>query len=240
MKSVPAPRRPRLALLLLALLPLALSAAPAQKAPAGPAPVAGIDYVEIPGGVAFAPKAGRIEVAEVFAYTCDHCATFAPRLEAWRAKLPADVQVTLVAAPMGSYWLPYARAFFAARSLGLAEATHDAVFRALHEHGSLPMSRPTPEEIAGFYAGHGADPQRFIAAMGSDEVKAELERALQFMRVSGVEGTPTLVVNGKYRITGGRTYDDVLRIAEHLVARERAMLPPKSARARQSPTGSGG
>ena len=38
-------------------------------------PQAGRDYVEIPGGQAWAARPGRIEVAELFGYTCPHCAT---------------------------------------------------------------------------------------------------------------------------------------------------------------------
>lgn len=212
---------PRLALLLLALLPLALIAAPAAKLPAGPVPVAGTDYVEIADGAAFEPVPGTIEVVEVFGYTCVHCARFEPRVSAWKAKLPPDVRFTAVPAPFGGHWIPYARAYYAARSLGVADRTHGAMFRALHEEGSLPVSRPTDHEIAGFYAAHGIDPQRFIDAMASAAVEAQLERARRFLRHSGVEGTPTLIVNGKYRVIGGP--DDALRIAEHLIARERAL-----------------
>lgn len=218
---------PRFALLLLALLPLALLATPAAKLPAGPAPVPGTDYVEIADGAAFAPTPGMIEVVEVFGYTCVHCAHFEPRVSAWKAGLPSDVRFIAVAAPFGGHWIPYARAYYAAQSLGLAERTHDAMFRALHEEGSLPLSRPTDHEVAGFYAGHGADRQRFIDAMASAEVEAQLERARRFLRHSGVEGTPTLIVNGKYRVVGGP--GDALRIAEHLIARERALVASERA-----------
>jgi len=37
---------------------------------------------------------------------------------------------------------------------------------------------------------------------------------------SQVGGTPTLVINGKYRVLG-RSYEDMLRIADALIARER-------------------
>ena len=66
---------------LLLLLPLAAGAAPAG-------PVAGVDYVEIEGGKPYRAQPGRVEVAEVFAYWCRHCADFAPQLEACKAKLP--------------------------------------------------------------------------------------------------------------------------------------------------------
>jgi thiol:disulfide interchange protein DsbA len=37
-----------------------------------------------------------------------------------------------------------------------------------------------------------------------------------------VGGTPTIVVDGKYRVTTQKSYDDVLRVTDALVARERA------------------
>lgn len=212
---------PRLALAVLFLLPAALASAASPSA-SDPAPVAGVDYIEIPAGAAFAPVPGKIEVVEVFGYTCGHCANFEPQLSAWVAKLPADVQFTAVAAPFGGLWIPYAKAYYAAQSLGLDDATHDAMFRALHEERSLPVSGPTAEEIAAFYARHGADPERFVAAMASAQVEAELERARAFIKRSGVDGTPSLVVNGKYRVIGGKTYADALQITAQLIARERA------------------
>jgi len=38
---------------------------------------------------------------------------------------------------------------------------------------------------------------------------------------SGVEGTPTLIINGRYRVMG-RRLEDILVIADQLIARERA------------------
>lgn len=185
------------------------------------APVAGTDYLEIPGGTAFDPQPGKVEVVEVFGYTCSHCARFEPALTAWKKRLPADVDLVLVPAPFGGHWIPYAQAFYAAQSMGLVERTHAAVFQALHDERSLPINRATPQEIAGFYAGFGADPVRFAEAMTSDATQARLQRARDFLVRSDVQGTPTLIVNGKYLVLGDSA-SDTLRIAGELVARERA------------------
>lgn len=215
------PALTRYLLLLTALLPLAALAARPIAPPQGPAPVVDVDYVVIEGGRPYAPAKDRIEVVEVFGYTCPHCAHFEPVLGAWKARLPADVTFTPLAAPMGGHWIPYARAFFAAQSMGLAGKTHEAMFNALHVDGTLPLSKPTPEEIAGFYARHGADAQRFVATMASPAIDAQLQQAREFMIRSGVAGTPSIVVNGKYRVIGS-SFEDMLRITDHLVARERA------------------
>ena len=200
----------------------ALLASPVQAAsPTGP--VAGVDYVEIAGGEPFVTSPGKIEVVEVFGYTCIHCAHFEPLVDAWQAKLPADVVFRPVPAPFGGYWIPYARAFHAAQEQDLVGRTHAQVFRALHEDHSLPIANATTAEITAFYAAHGADPKRFAADMDSPTTDAKLQRARDFMRSSGVEGTPTLIVNGRYRVLG-KSFQQSLEIADALVARERARL----------------
>ncbi|QDH68905.1 thioredoxin domain-containing protein [Marilutibacter alkalisoli] len=191
--------------------------------PQGPAPVRGTDYVEIANGQPFAPVMGKIEVVEVFGYTCPACAQFEPSFKAWKARQPADVNVLPLAAPFGGYWEPYARAFYSAETLGVLEQSHDAVFRAIHVERKLPPP-PTvakPEQLGAFYAAYGVDAKKFASTMNSFAVDARIKRAGQFLARSGVDSTPSLVVNGKYRITGGRTHDDQLRIADHLVAMER-------------------
>ena len=210
------------ALLLLAALPFASLAAPKAGAPAGPAPEIGVDYVVIEGGKPFAPVKGKVEVVEVFGYTCPHCAHFEPQIAAWRAKLPADVEFVPLAAPWGGYWTPYAQAFYTAQSMKLLGKTHEAVFKALHEQRSLPIQNATPAEIAAFYARYGANAQAFAAGMTGPATSQAMEKAKAFIMASGIDGTPSMVVAGKYRITTQKGFDDMLRVADHLIARARA------------------
>lgn len=193
-------------------------------APEGPAPVPGVDYIEIPNGQPYAPLNGQVEVVEVFGYVCPACARFAPEVSAWKKRQPADVRVTYVPVVFSKTWEPYAKAFYAAEALGLVDRTHDAVFSAIHLQHTLPGEGKPPTDAATlskYYAGHGANAQEFAAMMNSFAVNAKIGRGAQFVQRSGVEGTPTIIVNGKYRVTGGQTYADVLRITDHLVAQAR-------------------
>lgn len=193
--------------------------------PQGPAPVPGTDYVEIPNGQPYAPLNGQIEVVEMFGYVCPACARFAPEVTAWKKRQPADVRVTYVPVVFGNVWAPYGKAFYAAQAKGLVDRTHDAMFSAIHVQRTLPgEGKPPadPAQIAQWYAGYGVDAKEFVSLMNSFGTNAQIARGMQFARNSGVEGTPTIIVNGKYRVTGGQTYADVLRIADHLVAMERA------------------
>lgn len=197
--------------------------AAAPTAPTGPAPVAGVDYIEIANGQAFQPAAGRIEVAEVFGYTCPHCAQFEPELQAWKQRQPADVAVIQVPAAFGGYWLPYARAFYAAEVLGVLPQSHDAMFAAIHLQRSLPVNADvTGEQIAPFYAQYGVDAKRFTDTFNSFGVDAKINRAKQFAVKTKIEGTPSLVVNGKYTVPVDQAgFDKMLNTVDWLVAKER-------------------
>ena len=192
-------------------------------APQGPAPVAGTDYLDIEGGQPWQPVAGKIEVAEMFNYICPACYAFDPNLRSWKAKQPADVNLVYVPAQFRPDFVPYAKAFFAAQSLGIEEKSHQAVYEAIHVKHSIPAEGVPPDEakVAAFYTQYGVSAEQFLNTMKSFAVTGQINKANQFMARSKVEGTPTLIVNGKYLVKG-RSWDDMLRIADHLIAKERA------------------
>lgn len=190
---------------------------------AGASLVAGRDYVEIPNGQPFAPRNGKIEVVEIFGYVCPACANFQPLVRSWKAKLPSDVRFTYVPALFGGTWDDYARAFYAAESMGLVDKTHDALYQAIHIDRSLKgeRGRDSVEDIAAFYGTYGADPKQFASTMSSFAINAKTGRAKQFAMRSQITGTPSLVIDGKYLVKG-TTYENMLENAEQLIARERA------------------
>ncbi|KAA8919072.1 dihydroneopterin aldolase [Xanthomonas sontii] len=209
-------RLPRLLLCLLALLPLSACAQPKSASA-----VEGEDYTLIANPKPFAPLAGKIEVVEVFGYTCPHCAHFEPLLEEWAGKQAKDVRLTLVPAAFGGYWDNFASAFYAAQQLGVQSRSHRAMFEAIHDKRSVPVQNVAPEELATFYAGFGVKPQAFIAAYQSPQVAAQVKAARDFAVHADISGTPALIVDGKYLVKG-KNFEDMLRIADALIARERA------------------
>ncbi|WP_419403317.1 thiol:disulfide interchange protein DsbA/DsbL [Stenotrophomonas rhizophila] len=197
--------------------------APASSQPTGPAPVEGTDYVVIANGKPFQPATGKIEVAEVFGFVCPACAAFQPLIGPWKAGLPSDVNFVYVPAMFGGTWDDYAKAFYAAQALNLEDKTHEALYKAIHVDQALKgeRGRDSVQDIAAFYAKHGADAKQFEAAMSSFAVSAKTSAAKQFAQRSQITGTPSVIVNGKYLVKG-KSFPDMLRIADHLVARERA------------------
>lgn len=198
---------------------LAVSSVALAAAPTGPAPVAGTDYVLIEGGAPFAPVKGTVEVVEAFSYTCNHCAAFEPMLATWAKGLPKTARLVPLHVSFGGPSDTFARAWFAARALKVPASAHAAMFQALHELGTVPMRNPSDAEIAQFYARYNVKPAKFVATMNSKAVTEQAQRAQAFLMRAGIEGTPTLIVNGRYRITA-RSREESLRVADHLIARE--------------------
>lgn len=207
---------PRVLLSLLVLLPLGMSAAAAADQLQE-----GRDYALIAQPGPFAPLAGKIEVVEIFGYTCPHCANFEPTLGPWAAKLPADVRFTLLPAAFGGAWDAWARAYYAADQLGVAKRSHAAVFKALHEDGSLPRQNVGATELANFYQAFGVKPAAYEAALKSQAVSDKVAAARAFAVRIGAQGTPLLVINGRYMVRG-QSFQDQLRIADALIAELRS------------------
>ena len=195
--------------------------APAPAPPTGEAPRLGIDYE-----ILEAPQPtwgrGKIEVVEVFGYTCPHCAHFQPEVNAWHKTLPADVRFEYVPAAVGGPWDALAKAFFSAEALGVRERTHDAVFDAIHNKHALVGT--SDEEVSDLYASLGVDRAKFLAQMTSFGTNAKIAKARQFATRTGVTGTPTMIINGKYRVnvTQDRGFKGMLAAVDYLVALERA------------------
>jgi thiol:disulfide interchange protein DsbA len=115
---------------------------------------------------------------------------------------------------------PYSRAFFAAENLKALPKVHQDLFVAIHEDGRLPRNA-TIDEIATYFAQRGIDRAKAIAAMGSPDVSAKMKRANQFVIDKRPQGTPTLVVAGKYVIKG-ETYQEYIDNLNAVLTMERA------------------
>ena len=206
------------ALLLVAPLALAQAAAQAPAAPAGYA--AGKDYflIDPPQPT---PNNGKVEVVEVFSYGCIHCANFQPLVDGWKKQMPAQASFSYLPALFRPDFALFGRAYYTAQVLNVAEKSHDAMFKAVFvEH------RPfrSLEDFAQFYAQYGVKPDTFVQTATSFEVESKLRHANEVVAKYGVDGTPTLIVAGKYRITGesAQGYDKVFAIVNDLVAKEAA------------------
>ena len=227
-----------------------VAAAPAATTPAAPAPAAtaapfvdngkwveGKNYFLIePAQPTSHP--GKIEVTEVFSFGCPACNAFHATADQIRKSLPAGAVMNYLPAAFrpDENWVVYQRAFYAAQALGVAEKSYDAMFDATWKTGETATYNlkgtglkpkeawPTIEDIAKFYAQFGVDPKEFVAVANSFSVNTRMKRADDLIKAYGIDGTPSMVVNGKYRYgpstAGG--YAQTIELTQWLVAKEQA------------------
>ncbi len=164
---------------------------------------------------------GRIEVLEAFSYGCVHCFDFEPALRAWKARLPADVQMSYLPATFNSNFELYARGYYAAKALGMADSTHEKVFDTIWKSG---MSVQDTGQLINLYVRLGADRAKFTAALASLGVQAAISSAGVKAERLKLEGTPTLYVDGRYQVLpdGGSSYDDIFQRLDALIVKARA------------------
>lgn len=208
--------RPHLLILLAGLL--LASACSAQSGAAAPY-AEGKQYVTLPGPHQRYSSTGKVEVVEVFSYACIHCAHFAPIAVKLAKQLPAGVAFKLLPAPFNAEWVPFARAYYAARQLGVVERTHLLLFvDKFNEH--YPLN--SLDDLADFYARQGVNRADFMRIATSAQTTAQMKSDLALIEKWQVDGTPTLVVDGKYRVLNGRgeTQEEMAAVALWLAKRE--------------------
>ncbi len=185
------------------------------------------------------PVPGKIEVTEVFSYACPVCWRFLPYANRIKASLPADAYMDYLPVsfnPVEDFPV-FQRAFYAAQALGVEDKTHDAMFKAIHSPGGelatydaatnrLKNPLPNINDIAKWYAQYGVKPADFVATANSFAVNTKMKRADALVQAYGVDGTPTMVVNGKWRYDMGSAGgpEQVVELTKYLVAREAAAL----------------
>lgn len=182
--------------------------------------IEGKHYVKLDTPVRTA-DASKVEVVEMFGYPCPHCNTFEPSLEVWEKKAADDVDFKRVPVVFGRSWEPMARAYYTSELMKTLDKTHKATFNAVHVERRRFRSQ---DDLAEFYGNLGVDAAKFNKYFNSFAVNAKLKQGDSRVRGYGVEGVPTMVVNGKYRITGHMAGGQakMLEVVNFLVEKERA------------------
>lgn len=180
----------------------------------------GEHYIELSTAVATS-DAGKIEVVELFWYGCPHCYTLEPAVEGWKAQLPTDVKFVQMPAVLNKNWELHARAYYAAKALGVLKETHQALFDAIHKERQ-PLF--TQEALAGFYARHGVAEDDFNKAFKSFPVSAQISRVKKAQREYRATGVPLVIVNGKYKVGGTMKAgaSGLFDVVDYLVEQERS------------------
>ena len=113
-----------------------------------------------------------------------------------------------------------ARAYITTEMLGIADESHMAMMDAIWKE---KRQFRTVDELADFYTGFGVEKSAFLSNFQSFAADSTLRKSQRDVQLFGITGTPSLVVNRKYRVTSNknvRGFDQMLDIVDYLVSKE--------------------
>jgi thiol:disulfide interchange protein DsbA len=167
----------------------------------------------------------RVVVTEFFSYGCGHCYNFEPLLESFESRLPEGVVVqrTPVIWNNNPGMKLLAKTYYAVEVLDVFEPVHGAVFNTIHRQRKRLSS---PEAVRAVFVENGVDAKDFDRAFGSFGIDSMVRQAAARAEGARVQGTPSLMVNGKYRIDTRQagSQANMLKIAAFLADKELARL----------------
>jgi thiol:disulfide interchange protein DsbA len=193
-------------------------------APAQGTPSEGIDYLALkhPQTV---EASGKIEVIEFFWYGCPHCYNLEPVIQPWIKSLPADTQFRRVPAVFNEGWAVAARLYYTFESLGLTERLHKPFFDAIHRErlNIVAVKDKTPvlnePAVADWLKKQGVDTDKFMSVYRSFGVESSVRRAAQMTQSYGIDGVPTMGVQGLYIVSATMSgeRDTMLAVTDYLI-----------------------
>lgn len=165
----------------------------------------------------------RVQVIEAFAYPCPACRNFLPHITGWESDAADYVEFSRLPVGLQPGWDVFARAYYTAEVMGLGHEAHEAVFQALHDEGRQFNSF---DDVAQVYADIGVDKEGFLNTAESFAVDSRMRQNRNDVRRYGVRSTPTMIVQGKWRLSpnGFNSYNEMLQAVDYLVEREAETL----------------
>ncbi|WP_332825950.1 thiol:disulfide interchange protein DsbA/DsbL [Ramlibacter sp.] len=184
------------------------------------APQEGKDFRALEKRATVEAPAGKIEVVEFFWYSCPHCNSFEPRLNAWLKKAPADVAFRRVPVAFRDDFVPQQRLYYALEAMGKLDELHGKVFQDIHVN-RLPTSKE--DQILAFVEKNGVDKAKFQEQYNSFAVSTKARRARQLQDAYVVDGVPAMGVAGRYYVDGdlAGNMDRALQVVDYLIAEAR-------------------
>ena len=172
-------------------------------------------------------KSEVVTVTELFSYACHACNDFEPYMQNWKGRQAEDVKLNRIPVGFGRRaWEILARGYVIAEIMGVEEEAHVPLMNAIWKEQRQFRSI---EDMADFYAEQGADKAKYMSLDNSFMLSMREKQNADKMGLYSIKGTPSMIVNGKYKIQTGNAvpnYQAMLSVVDFLVAKERVNLAP--------------
>ncbi len=169
--------------------------------------------------------ADKIEVAEIFMYSCPHCYDLEAHINKWAETISPNVRFVRIPAVFNQAAQLHAQLYytevFLAKTGALKDqvAFRDMVFDEFHRKANRLTSQAAIQRV---FARAGVSEEDFNRTWNSFEVNQAMRVAADLARRYNVTSVPMVIVNGKYRTdtasAGG--YPKLMEVIDELTARE--------------------
>jgi thiol:disulfide interchange protein DsbA len=169
--------------------------------------------------------ADKVEVAEIFMYSCPHCYDLEAPLNNWVAGKDPNVRFVRIPAVFNQLAMLHAQLYYTevflteAGKLADPLAFRSMVFEEFHRRGNRLTSQTAIQRL---FVRAGVSEDDFLRTWKSFEVNQALRLAGDLARRYNVMSVPMIVVNGKYRTdtasAGG--YPQLMEVIDELTVRE--------------------
>ncbi len=171
-------------------------------------------------------SADKIEVAEVFMYSCPHCFTLEPHLNEWAENLDSKIRFVKIPAIFNQLaqlhaQLHYTKTFLAKNGLLKdSSAFHKLIFEEYHNRNNRLTSKVAIERL---FNRAGVSSDDFNRTWNSFEVNQALRVAQDLARRYNVTSVPMVVVNGKYQtdVSKSGSIPKLFEVIDELIEREK-------------------
>lgn len=162
----------------------------------------------------------KIEVTEVFWFGCNHCYALEPYIAKWKKDAANDVAFIKSPATWNEMLKTHASIYYTAKALGIEQQFVPAAFNTIQNEGRMLTGNT---ELEYFFRGFDVEKDKYKAVSTSFGVRNAVEQADKKMKQWQVTGVPSLIVNGKYRVSASRAVrtDELFDVVDFLVAKER-------------------
>lgn len=142
------------------------------------------------------------EIMEFFSFYCGHCAKFEPLMDTLKANVSKDVKmkkshVNFLGKEMGA---ELTNAYAAAEILQVEDKITSIIFDKIHTQGKAIDGE---KDILAIFAQAGISAEEAKNALVSFPVKGLASQMKRDTETFQINGVPTIIVNGKYKVNTG-------------------------------------
>ncbi len=162
-------------------------------------------------------EAGKVKITEFLKFNCGHCNQLNQNLPALKKKYGDRLEITYKpmlwrSVPADLVFKKSMEAYILAERMGKGEEMKDALFKAMFVENRDITSEFQLGEI-GKSVGLGDE---FVTALKNGDAKDEADTNIKLAESFQVDETPTIIINGNFKVTPSMTNEDTTQMANNV------------------------